>query len=150
LTVTVGGAATGQAWGATTSGHAIGANATVTEGFVTPPQLAGYTCTLAPSYVVNGGPATSTAPSFALVALNTVTVTNTVTCDSLPVVDDVEDEVVIEDVSDEDTTEESAVAGSEDELAATGGSTSAALLGALLVLSGAALIGARRRFGMTD
>ena len=56
LTVTVGGTATGQAWGATTSGHAVGATVTVTEGAVTPPPVAGYTCAAdAPSYVVNGG-----------------------------------------------------------------------------------------------
>ncbi len=154
LAVTVGGTATGQAWGATTSGHLVGATATVTEGAATVPQPAGYTCTAdAPSYVVNGGTATTTVPSFALItAPNTVIVTNTVRCAALAVVDDTEDEAVVDSEQDvdEETTEETAVAGSEDELAATGGSTSAALLGALLVLSGAALIAGRRRFGMTD
>jgi hypothetical protein len=157
VTITVGTSTTTPTWSATESGLTnlkVGDKATVSEGPVpAPTSPTGFTCSVvgAPRYAVNGGAPSENVTTFPLAPTsNTVVVTNTVSCAALPVVGEVEDEVVVEDVVDEDTTEESAVAGEEDELAATGGSTSIALLGALLVLTGAALIGSRRRFGMND
>ena len=175
LSVKVDDTSTNQTWNDVKGDLPVGADAVVSETKPTLPTFDGFTCTLSdPSYIVNGGTPSATAVFELKASDNTVTVVNALACAAIvippvvtppvvtppvvtppvvtpPVVEEVVDEADVdaeEDVVEED--EETAVAGSEDELAATGGSTSAALLGALLVLSGAALIGSRRRFGMTD
>ena len=148
LNVTVGGTATGQAWGATKADLKVGDKATVSEGPVpAPPVLTGYACSItgSPEYAVNGGGFTTTAASFPLApSANTVTVRNTVTCVADSTVGGTEDTDTPVDDDSDSADDEQVVAGSEDELAATGANTGPAGLGLLLILSGAAFVTARR------
>lgn len=145
LTVMVNGQATGQAWGATVGSLPVAATAMVAEGQVPDPaDPAGYTCSITgdPQYSVNGGAFGTTAPQFALAATpNTVVVLNSVTCQTLATDGEVGG---VEDGT-EDGDDDGVVDAAEDELADTGAGFGPAGLGALLVLTGAALIAARRR-----
>ena len=147
LNVTVGGTATGQAWGATKADLKVGDKAAVSEGPVpAPTAYTGYACSItgSPEYAVNGGGFTTTAASFPLSpSANTVTVRNTVTCVADSTVGGTEDDNTTDDSDTAD--DEQVVAGSEDELAATGANNTGPVgLALLLILSGAAFVTARR------